>query len=92
MRRSCSDYQPIKERNYDYFHQSNPTMSKWIIKIIYFDYFARWGNFGLLGFFYELHCARIGDGSQIKTKMEIILQEDASIHRRQHEVHFSVHF
>ena len=32
-----------------------------------FDYFARWGNLGLLGF-YELRCARIGNGSHIKQK------------------------
>ena len=39
----------------------------------YFDYFPGWGNLGLLGFCYELRCARIGGGSQIKAKMEIIL-------------------
>ena len=28
---------------------------------IYFDYFARWGNLGLLEFCYELYCGRIGN-------------------------------
>ena len=38
----------------------------------YFDHFPRWGNLGLLGFCYELHCVGIGGGFQIKAKMEII--------------------
>ena len=45
---------------------------------------------GLLGLCCELHCARIGNGSQTKTKMEIILQENGGIHRRQHKVDFSI--
>ena len=57
----------------------------------YFNHLAWWGNLGLLGFCYELRCAKIGNGSQIKTKLEMILQEDAGIHRKKHKVHFSVH-
>ena len=45
---------------------------------------------GLLGFCYELRCARIGGGPQIKAKIETILQENGSIHRKQHKVHFSI--
>ena len=46
---------------------------------LYFDYFARLGKLGLLGFFYELRCARIGKGSQIKTTMEYCKQMDVYI-------------
>ena len=56
----------------------------------YSDYFPRWGNLGLLGFCYELRCSKIGGGSQIKAKMEVILQENGGIHRKQHKVHFSI--
>ena len=38
----------------------------------------------LLGFRHGLRCARIGGGSQIKAKMEIILQENGRTHRKQH--------
>ena len=52
----------------------------------YFDYFARWGNLGLLRFCYEMRCARICSGSQIKEKTEIKLQKNGSIHQKQHKV------
>ena len=59
----------------------------------YFDYFARWwSKLGLLGLCYELHYARIGNGSQIKTKVEMILQSaNGGIQQEQHKVRFSVH-
>ena len=57
----------------------------------YFDYFARWDNLGRLGFRYELLCARTGNGPQIKTKIEIILQENGGIHRKKHKILFSIH-
>ena len=57
----------------------------------YSDHLPRGGNFGLLGFCYELRCAKIGGGTQINAKMEIILQENGGIHRKQHKVHFSIH-
>ena len=46
---------------------------------------------GLLGYCNELRCARIGNGFQIKTNMEIILQENGGVHRKQHKVQFSVY-
>ena len=58
---------------------------------VYFDYCAKWDNLGLLGLRYELRCARICNGSQIKTSMEKISQKDGGIRQKQHEVHFSVH-
>ena len=54
----------------------------------YFDHVTRWGKLGLQEFCYKLRCARISNGPQIKTKMEITLQEDGGIHRKQHKEHF----
>ena len=48
-------------------------------------------SFGkVLGVCYELRCARMCNGSQIETEMEMILQESRSVRRKQHKVHFSV--
>ena len=37
-------------------------------------------------------CARIGNGCQVEAKMEMMLQEDAGIHPKQHKIHFPFMF
>ena len=46
----------------------------------YFDYFARWGNLGLVRFFYEFRCAINGNDFQTESEMEMILHTNVYIY------------